>query len=102
MADSKESKRKAARGIIAQFRGSGLSQRQFARQEGVSLSTLAYWIRRERLEEELNGETELVAVSEPSTSSVDNFVVEFGEFRIEVPRNASVEEWQRLREAWAS
>jgi transcriptional regulator with XRE-family HTH domain len=94
-------RRQRARGILAQFKESGLSQREFAAQEGVSASTLAYWIRRERLEQEIRGETALVAVSTASPSAM-GFVIEIGEVRIELPRDTTVEEWSRLREAWAS
>jgi hypothetical protein len=92
------------RGILAQFRASGLTQRAFAKQEGVSLSSLSYWLHKERLEQELGGDTALVAVTEePSTTvSTDGFVLELGELRIEVPRNVTAEEWRRLRDAWAS
>ncbi len=102
MAESKKDRKQEVRGILAQFHASGLSQREFAEQEGVSLSTLTYWLRRERLEREISGETTLVAVSDQPTGSATGFILEFGEFRIEVPRDASVEEWQRLREVWAT
>ncbi len=102
MAESKKDRKQEVRGILAQFHASGLSQREFAEQEGVSLSTLTYWLRRERLEREISGETTLVAVSDQSTASATGFILEFGEFRIEIPRDASVEEWQRLREVWAT
>ena len=97
----KRDRKKEARGILAQFRASGLTQREFAEQQGVSASTLAYWIRRERLEKKLQGETTLVAVTEDSDDT-QVFIVTRGDLRIEVPRDASVEEWRRLREAWAS
>ena len=102
MAEKKKAGKKESRGVLVQFHASGLSQRQFAEQEGVPLSTLVYWLRRERLEREIAGETALVAVTEEAVPSATGFIVEFGGFRIEVPRDASVEEWQRLREAWAS
>ncbi len=96
---TKKNRQEEARGILAQFHASGLTQREFAKQQGVPGSTLTYWIRRERLEREISGETALVAVSEAPTGSVTNFILRYGEFRIEVPRDASIEEWQRLREA---
>lgn len=103
MAEKKKSGKQESRGILAQFHASGLTQRQFAEEEGVPLSTLSYWIRRERLERKVAGETALVAVTkERKSAAIGGFVLEFGEFRIEVPRDASVEEWQRLREAWVS
>ncbi len=105
MAERKSDRRPHVRGILAQFHASGFSQREFAEREGVSLSTLTYWLRRERLERKIKvepRETALVAVAETPKVSESCFVVEFGEFRIEVPRDASLEEWQRLRQAWAS
>ena len=101
MGQDKAERRQQARGILEQFKASGLSQREFAEREGVSASTLAYWLRRERLEAEIQGETALVAVSSPSPSEA-GFVLEIGEVRIELPRDTSVEEWCRLREGWAS
>lgn len=102
------STRKQRQSLIAQLKTSGLSQKEFAEREGVPLSTLTYWMRRERLEAKLSGNTELVAVSDgssqpaPSLSMNSFFVLECGGFRVEVPRDASVEEWQRLREALIS
>lgn len=102
MARKKKDRQQKAQGILAQFHASGLSQREFAEQQGVPGSTLAYWIRRERLEAELKGETALVAVTEEPAAEGQAFIVSHGELRIEVPRDASVEDWRRLREAWAS
>ena len=102
MAEKKKSGKHGPRGILAQYRSSGLTQREFADREGVPLSTLTYWHRRERLERKVAGETTLVAIAEEPKISVTGFILEIGEFRIEVPRDTSVEEWQRLREAWAS
>jgi hypothetical protein len=102
MAQKKKVGKPEVRGILAQFHASGLTQREYAKQEGVPVSTLTYWLRRERLERELAGETTLVAVSEAPESGGSGFILTHGELRIEVPRDASVEEWRRLREAWAS
>jgi transcriptional regulator with XRE-family HTH domain len=98
----KKSRRQEVRGILAQLEQSGLSQKEFAQREGISTSTLQYWLRRERLEREIAGETTLVAVTAAPSLSTLGFIIEFGDFRIEVPRDASVDEWQRLREAWVS
>ncbi len=100
----KNNRRQEVRGILAQLERSGLTQREFAEREGISTSTLQYWLRRERLEREISGETALVAVTptSPSTLVAVGFIIECGDLRIEVPRDASVEEWQRLREALAS
>ncbi len=102
MAEKKKAGKQESRGIVAQFHASGLTQRRFAEQEGVPLSTLTYWIRRDRLERKVSGDTALVAVAEESGMSGTVFILELEGIRIEVPRDASVEEWQRLREAWAS
>ena len=102
MAEKKKHGKKESRGILAQFHASGLTQRQFAEQEGVPLSTLSYWIRRDRLERKISGDTTLVAVAEESGTSGTTFILEFEGIRMEVPRDVSVEEWQRLREAWTS
>ena len=104
MEQGRSKRRKRARGILAQFKKSGLSQREFAEQEGVSLSTLSYWLRRERLEKELRGETALVAVAPTPVIEVRPglFVLELGGLRLEVPRDVTIEEWRRIREAWAS
>ena len=68
MAEKKKAGKQESRGVLAQFHASGLTQRQFAEQEGVPLSTLSYWIRRERLERKVAGETTLVAVAEEPTN----------------------------------
>lgn len=97
-------KRNEVRGILAQLESSGLSQREFAEREGISTSTLAYWIRREKLESKLRQETELVEVAAPEAPEDHSttFTAIFGEVRIEIPRDATAEEWQLLREVWAS
>ncbi|MGE3164366.1 MAG: hypothetical protein AB7O52_05650 [Planctomycetota bacterium] len=93
--------RRKATGILEQYRTSGLSQREFADREGVSASTLAYWLRRERLERQARGKTALVAVA-PVPCSRSAFVLERDGLRIEVPRDVSAEEWRVLLEAWGS
>ena len=97
-------KRNEVRGILAQLEASGLSQREFAEREGISASTLAYWIRREKVENKLRQDSELVEVVAPAASEDNSatFTAIFGEVRIEIPRDATAEEWQLLREVWAS
>ena len=107
MAGKKNSGRpERRRGVLAQYHASGLTQTEFAKREGVALSTLTYWLRRERLEQKLKGETALVAVTEEQEPKpalpLTGFIFECGDIRIEVPRDATAAEWQRLREAWAS
>ena len=104
MPKAKEHRRNEVRGILAQFRKSGLTQRAFAKQEGVSLSTPTYWIRRDRLEQEIRGTTSLVEVAPPGPSSPLSsgaFVLDLDGFRLEIPRDVSIEELRRLKEAWA-
>ena len=103
MPRAKEPRRKEVRGILAQFQKSGLTQRAFAEQQCVSLSTLTYWIRRDRMEQEIRGTTSLVEVELPAPLSPSSryFVVDFDGFRFEIPRDVSVEELRRLKEAWA-
>jgi len=69
MAQKKGDRVPEVRGILAQFHPSGLTQREFVEGEEVPLSTLTYWLRRERLEREIAGETALVAVAETSKVS---------------------------------
>lgn len=102
MAGKKRSSKRERGGILSQYRASGLTQREFAEREGVAISTLSYWLRRERVESELTGDTALVAVTNQTPSSVGAFVLEFGGLRIEVPRDASIEDWQKLKEVWAT
>ena len=104
MPRAKEHRRNEVRGILAQFRKSGLTQRAFAKQEGVSLSTLTYWIRRDRLEQEIRDTSSLVEVAPPappSPLSSGAFVLDLDGFRLEIPRDVSIEELRRLKEAWA-
>ncbi len=97
-----EKRREEVRGILAQFRQSGLTQRRFAKQEGVTLSSLVYWLKRERLEQEISGGTALVAVAESEPARSNGFFLDFEGIRIEVPRDVTVDEWKRLRDAWLS
>ena len=90
-------------GILKSLEESGLTQKEFALREGIAVSTLHYWLRRERLQQKIDeGDTALVAVTEPSTSAANCFTVTKGSLRIEIPRDASVEEWRRVHEALTS
>ena len=102
MPRKKQARKQKPASVEAQLQESGLTQRQFAEREGVPLSTLTYWLRRERLERQSREEPTLVAVAELPISPPSSFVVVHGGLRIEVPRDASVEEWARLRQAWIS
>ena len=95
MPRAKDERRNEVHGILAQFQKSGLTQRAFAKQEGVSLSTLTYWIRRDRLEQEIKGTTSLVEVTSPPSPSSGSFVLDLDGFRLEIPRDVSVEELRR-------
>jgi len=90
--------------ILAAYRSGDLSQRAFAAQNGISANTLAFWLRRDRLESKPVGETTLVAVAPSQSLPPDVFILEAvsGGFRVEVPRDATVDEWRRLREALAA
>ncbi len=98
--------REEVRGILAEYRSSGLTRREFAEREGVQFNTLAYWLRRERFEQEGvdegECETALVAVEEAGPADAVYFAIQLDGLRIEIPRDVSAEEWRRLREAWAS
>lgn len=102
---AKRRSRRGSAGIEEQLRASGLTQREFSEREGIPQSTLTYWLRKDRLEGALKrskaARTTLVAVTqEPSSSR--GFIVEAHGFRIEIPRDLTVEEWRRFQEAWAS
>ena len=98
-----QKRRKKPSGIRAQLEASGLTQREFAEREGISTSTLTYWLRREKLEAEIEAREETLAeVEVPVLAAAASYVVTFGDLRIEVPRDATDEEWQRLRRVWAS
>ena len=91
-------------GIRAQLEASGLTQREFAEREGISTSTLTYWLRREKLENEAAAQEETLAEVElPAfVAGRAGYVVTCGDLRIEVPRDATDEEWERIRRVWAS
>ena len=90
------------KGLVAEVKESGLSQRAFAEQMGVPFSTLTYWLRKEKLEAELEGgDTTLVSVSEiPPLEPTSNFRLRRGDVSIELPRDTTTEEWQRLLQVW--
>ena len=82
--------------IVDRFRKSELTQREFARREGIGVSTLGFWVRG-------NGTASRTAVVEVSRREpAGEFVVEISGYLIHVPRDVTAEEWQRFREAWVS
>ena len=98
-----QKRRKKPSGIRSQLEASGLTQREFAEREGISTSTLTYWLRREKLEGEVSAQEETLAEIElPAVAVRTGYVVTLGDLRIEVPRDATDEEWQQLRRVWAS
>ena len=103
---TEQKRTKYRRGLLTELEESGVTQREFAERLGVSLSTLTFWLRKERIERQAHavGGTELVKVeaSLPTQPAAGVFTIEFGEFRIEVPRDTTAEEWKRLREAWTA
>lgn len=94
--------------ILRRLERSGKSQRAFSEDEGISASTLAFWVRRERLEgrdepqDAPLGRTTLVALAGEPVRSSDSFEVELGDVVIRLPRDVSAREWRRLRKAWGS
>jgi transposase-like protein len=46
--------------IVEEYEKSGLSQKQFARQHELNLSTFTYWIRKKRLHQSLGGFKEVL------------------------------------------
>ena len=96
----KKRSRAQARAIIERFERSGLSQRAFAEQLGLSKNTLAFWIARERSESSSTGA--LVPITTPSPSGADAFELEIEGAVLRVPRDVTVDEWRTIREAWLS
>lgn len=86
--------------ILTQCRASGQPQAKFAESIGVRKSTLAYWIRREKLE--AAGSSKIVAISLRSTppSSVGFQLEAFG-LKLTLPRDVTIEELRRVRQAWS-
>ena len=103
---AQQKRAKYRRGLLAELEESGVTQREFAEQLGVSLSTLTFWLRKERLEQKAAeiGGTQLVRVDPPKSvsSTSEVFAVKFGDICIEVPRDVTTEEWKRLREVWTA
>ena len=96
----KQRSRAQARAIVDRFERSGLSQRAFAEQLGLSKNTLAFWIARERRESSSSGA--LVPISTPSPQVVDSFELEVDCAVLRVPRDVTADEWRTIREAWLS
>ena len=86
--------------ILRRFRESGLSQRAFSEAESISKHTLAFWVLRARREAEST--TALVPITPPPRGPAEPFEVEISGIAIRVPRDASVDDWRTLREAWTS
>ena len=96
----KKRSRAQARALIERFERSGLSQRAFAEQLGLSKNTLAFWIARERRDSNSTGA--LVPISTPSPQVVDFFELEIDSAVLRIPRDVTADEWRTIREAWLS
>lgn len=106
MKKNQAERRAEVRGIIAEWEASGLSQAAFAKREGIVVNTLRYWIKRERLEQQLRGvegESRLaeVTLAPGRERSSQPFRVVLGPLVVEIPRDTTTEEWKRLREGLA-
>ena len=84
--------------LLLRYRESGQSQRAFSEANGISKNTLAFWIHRQR--KEATSTRALVPVSTDRVPCDGSFELEVSGILIRVPRNATAQEWQALREAW--
>jgi len=85
--------------ILAECRASDQPQRKFAETIGIRPSTLAFWIRREKLEAAKT--SAIVAVGpRPAPPRAVGFELEAFGLKLTLPRDVTVEELRRVREAW--
>ena len=83
------------RALIAEYRSSGETQKQFSTRTGTPLSTLSLWLRKHRE----SSSTALVAIA-PTTGAGDPLVLHVGNARLEIPRDVTTDELLRIRNAW--
>jgi transposase-like protein len=81
--------------LIAEYRSSGETQKQFSARTGVPLSTLGVWLRKDRE----SSSTALVAIA-PTSGSDAPLVLHVGDARLEIPRDVTPDELLRIRTAW--
>jgi hypothetical protein len=62
MANRKKSRSDYWRGLLERWSASGLSQRRFCEERGISLSTFTYWRRRLRGESEVESQVPFIPV----------------------------------------
>lgn len=72
--------------VLAAYRASGMTQKAFCREHGISLSTLGYWLRRERESE--NGTSAMVQIHPAKENAAGN---RGGVLRIRVPQQLELE-----------
>ena len=87
--------RAQARAILDQFKRSGLTQRAFAKQIGISKNTLSFWVRREKQSAASTGALVPIDVvaREPT-----GFELEVDGAVLRIPGDVSAEQWRTLRE----
>jgi len=77
------------------YRKSGLTQRAFAAQAGISVASLSQWLRRAKRREETPGFVELPRIS--SSVGAVGYKLEFpGGLKLEIPRGFSAAEVEQL------
>jgi len=88
--------------VVARYRASGLTQREFAEQAGISLSALRGWLYRRDPHAEPRGEPRgrfVEVVAAPATEVVE---VHVGRVRIVLPAGTSVERLAAVVQALSS
>jgi len=85
------------RGLVEEWRASGLSKEAFARSHGVSPSTLGWWTCRFR--NEVPAPRFLEVVVAPPAAPAPDLLVELGDLRVRVPRGFDAAELRRLVDA---
>ena len=91
--------RAQARAILEQFEKSGLTQRAFAKQIGISKNTLSFWVRREKQSTASPGALVPINVPAPEPSG---FELEVDGAVLRIPGDVSAGQWRALREGWLS
>ncbi|MCA9413976.1 MAG: hypothetical protein KC944_22370 [Candidatus Omnitrophica bacterium] len=100
MANRKKSGRDHWRGVFEEWSASGLSQRGFCEERGISFSTFCYWRRRLRGESEVESQSPFIPVEikdplQPRHPSQYEVYLEGG-IRIRVPSDFESESLSRL------